>query len=202
MNKMQRFFNKIKEIGLSILVLPFSATTNSEITQQNHDFLFLSPNQKVLPDSLPFHLPIFQRIPVEGLSPEKASQERRGETNFFLSLGELKSVIKLPLYTFNLSPLNSKFDGAFVTNFEKERKIWVVRQVYSDDKNEEITIDTIPIESRPVPVSPVLVPRNLTEENAYIDDADYLWVYPEYTKDTPTSGIIQNYGIGYSLVIP
>lgn len=40
----------------------------------------------------------------------------------------------------------------------------------------------------------------MTNENAYFDEDDYLLVYPERLKTTPSPGIIQNYGIGYSLM--
>jgi len=58
----------------------------------------------------------------------------------------------------------------------------------------------MPIESRPVPVSPALISRKSLNESEYLSDEDYAWAYPEFTKDTPVPGIFQNYGVGYLLM--
>ncbi|MFZ3071504.1 MAG: hypothetical protein WA110_10340 [Anaerolineaceae bacterium] len=200
MKNMLRVLKRMGEAGIMTLLLPFSASTYHDVTNRKNDFLILSHNQEVPKDSLPFILPTFQSIPQKEVTVDKPSRDMRAETNFYSSIEELKSVTTLPLYTFDSDSIRSRYAGAFVTSFLKDGKVWLVRQVYSNDQSEELTIDTIPIISRPVPVSPALVSKSLGEQNLYTHDDDYLWVNPEYTTETPNPGIIQKYDIGFCIM--
>jgi|LSQX01.3.fsa_nt_gb hypothetical protein len=200
MNDLRENIKLVIGFVLNLLIIPFMSISEGKPNDFNQDFLLLKPDQKDLPESSSFRMPIFQQLPTELGASEKATQELRGETKTFENLQELTSVTTNPLYTFDQANLGIKFKIAYVTSFQLDGGVWSVRQIYSSDEGGEITIDAIPIESRPVPVSPALISRKSLNESEYLSDEDYAWAYPEFTKDTPVPGIFQNYGVGYLLM--